>query len=576
MTSLMNVWNQDGFPSIATALLFGTTLVPLNQSTATTGYIPQIQTNGGLTLTAPSALGITWANVLAAGNTSGATDPIISSPQTLIFAANSVKIGVNGVSKSSSTGDILIGSGTRSGGSTQPIIVIGSGTGNALNTAVSPTIVIGSGTASLSGGGQIVIGSGTGSSTNGIAIGSSAVAGSGVAIGSSANVTGSGVGIGPTSTCGSANSVAIGINSTVSSTCAQGIAIGNGPIAIEDLDIAIGPLAGTVGTGGSGRRIAIGDAASAGAASIAYSIAIGSVATSSAAASIAIGRSCNAAGTDSIAISTSSIAATLNDIAIGSVSTTTGAGGGHSRICIGPSANAGSAGTLYNIAIGSQANANTANNNIAIGRLATATHSGSVAIGTSSTTTAANQIMLGNNATGGITQVYGDVGATGLMESAGYLVSLNQVRASIRPTAGQAVVSGSGFVVVVMDVVTYASDYGSPAITSAVSALQTRADRCMIGYFNLFAVFNAPPAANGFFTIRIQKNTNGVVSTISSQQVFVLAGVTDYATAVPFSDFNAAVPAANVYYYCDVDNPALFGQTYTIQTNTHFVGQMTN
>lgn len=454
MTSPMNVYNQDGFPSIANALLFGTTLVPLNQSTATTGFIPQIQTNGGLTLTAPSGLGITWANALTAGNTSGANDAIMSAGQALNFADGTVKI-----------------------------------------------------------------------------------------------------------------------NGTVGGT--NSIAVGNAAVGVSTRDIAFGSSATTTGTAGSAQeRIAIGVSATAGAGSVNYSIALGSLASSTATSSIAIGRAATATGLNSVSIGSTTTSLASADVAIGQNCAATGAGA-HSRISIGQDCIAGAAGQFYSIAVGSQSNS-TSTNTIAIGRLTSATHTNSVALGVSAATTATNQIMLGNNATGGLTQIYGSVGANGRMESAGYLVSFNQVRAAIRPTAGQAIVSGAGATVIDMATVTYTSDYGTPAITSVASQLQTRANRCMTGFLNMIIVFNAPPAANGFITTRIMKNTNGVNTIMAVHSYYVLAGLLGYSVSIPFSDYNAATPAPNVYYFCDTDNPALFGQIYTVQTTTHFVGQMTN
>lgn len=571
MSTPSNVWNTDGFPSIASALLFGTTLVPLNQSTATTGYIPQIQTNGGLTLTVPSGLGITWANVLAAGNTSGANNAIMSAGQSLSFADNTVKIN--------------------------SVAALG---------------------------------------VNAIAIGTlSSASTSGVAVGASAITSGSGVAIGASSTCPS-NAVAIGINANVASTAAQGVAIGNGPIVVEDMDIAIGALSLTAGTTGNGRRIAIGDGATAGAASIPYSIAIGSIASSTGSSSIAIGRASAVSSTQSIAIGISTIPSGSNDICLGPNAITPGTGGSGGRISIGSSSSAGAAAIPFSIAVGANAvaansstisigrlagsvasalqsvnigistssagnndinigsNASTTNsarsarvnigvnattsgdNAVAIGPNTTVTHNGSSVLGRNATSTADNQVTLGNNAVGACNAVLADVGTTGNLQSTGYLITFNQVRGSISAGGAQVIATGAGFTVIGFPTVDYASDYGSPAITSVASQLQTRANRCMIGFLNLTIAFAAGPAVNGFFNVRINKNTNGVVTTVASHSVFVLAAVTDYNISIPFSNFNATTPAPNVFYYCDADNPAGFAQNYTVANSTHFVGQMTN
>ena len=569
MSSPSNVWNTDGFPSIAYALLFGTTLVPLNQSTATTGFIPQVQTNGGLTLTAPSGLGITWADVLAAGNTSGANNAIMSAGQALNFADGTVKI----------------------------------------NSAAAL-------------------------GTNAVAIGTSSSAGaSGVAVGASATANSTGVAVGSTATSPS-NAVAVGNGATVASTSAQGIAIGNLTTAVEDLDIVLGSLSLTVGTGGNGRRIAIGDGATAGAASTPYSIAIGSISSSTANSSIAIGRAATVSSTQSIGIGISTIPSGSNDICLGPNAITPGTGGAGGRISIGSSTTAGAASVPFSLAIGANASA-AGSAAIAIGRLATATplqsisigiststagnndiafgsqavttnaarsarisigvncavsgdqatglgtnvtvtHNNSTAIGRNAATTADNQIMIGNNASGTTNQVYHDVGTAGLMESSGYCVTFNQVRASIQPTAGQVIASGAGFTIINMATVNYSSDYGTPSIASVASQIQTRANRSMVGALTVNMTFAGLPVAAGHLQCRIQKNTNGVINTMASTDFYVTGGMTTYSFTIPFVDYNATTPAPNVYYYCDINNPAAFARNMTINTATHFVCMMAN
>lgn len=566
---LTNVYNKDPGDGVATALLWGTTLTPLNQSNATIGFVPQVQSNGGLQLVAASGLGITWADTLAAGNTSGANNAIMSTGQALNFADGTVKIN--------------------------SVAVLGA---------------------------------------NAVAIGTSSSAGaSGVAVGASATANSTGVAIGSTATSPS-NAVAVGNGATVASTSAQGIAIGNLTTAVEDLDIVLGSLSLTVGTGGNGRRIAIGDGATAGAASTPYSIAIGSIASSTANSSIAIGRASTVSSTQSIGIGISTIPSGSNDICLGSNAVTPGTGGPGGRIAIGSSSTAGAASVPFSLAIGANASA-AGSAAIAIGRLATATplqsisigiststagnndiafgsqalttnaarsariaigvncavsgdqatglgtnvtvtHNNSTAIGRNAATTADNQIMIGNNATGTTNQVFMDVGTAGLMQSSGYCVTFNQVRASISPAVGQVVPSGTVAVAVTMATVNYASDYGTPAITSVASVFQTRANRCITGFTTLVISFAAPVVANGYFRINIGKNTNGALTNMSAHNCFVLAGTGSITQTVAFSDFNQVAPAPNVFYYVEVSNPAVFGVDYTIQTGSRFVAQFTN
>jgi autotransporter adhesin len=319
--------------------------------------------------------------------------------------------------------------------------------------------------------------------------------------------------------------------------------------------LAHGNAAVTVGSGAQG-RIAIGQSATAGAAAVNYSIAIGSTATSTGSSSIAFGRTATASALQSYAIGFSTSVVGNNDIAIGSAATTTTANSG--RIVMGTNATA------------------SGDQGVAIGSNTTVAHNNSVAIGRNATTTATNQIMIGNNASGGANQVFCNVGTTGLMESAGYCVTFNQVRASIQPTAGQVVPSGSGFVQVNMATVNYASDYGIPAITSTPSQIQTRANRTMTGYFNINLTFAGAVVGAGYMTIRIQKNTNGAITHMASNMCYIVPGSLSFVFTIPFQDFNQVVPAANVFYFCESDNNAVFGQNYTINPATHFVCQMTN
>lgn len=497
----MNVYNQDGFPSIANALLFGTTLVPLNQSTATTGFIPVIQTNGGLTLTAPSGLGITWANVLTAGNTSGATNPIISSGQSLVYAANNVRIGVGGSPASGLNGDVIIGSGTRSGGTNTPCIVIGNGTVTALNTATTATISIGGGVCSSGSGGNIAIGGALANAGQAIAIGQNALAQGGIALGSGSScATGSGV------------SIAIGNTAVVSNNATSSVVIGPSTIAASPSDISIGNSAITSGASG-GNRISIGSGATCGAASVQNAICIGPSTLAVNSGCVSLGNLASSAGTSSIALGPNCNAITTRDIAIGNTSITVGtAGSAQERIAIGANATAGAGSVNYSIAIGSTASSTglssiaigratsasalqsytlgfstsvVGNNDIAIGSAATTTtansgrivmgtnatasgdqgiaigsnttvaHNNSVAIGRNATTTAVNQIMIGNNASGGTNQVYHNVGITGITQSSGFLKSLWPVGGGLVNSGVQVIPNNSTYTNLVFGPVIY-------------------------------------------------------------------------------------------------------------------------
>ena len=291
MSTPSNVWNTDGFPSIAYALLFGTTLVPLNQSTATTGFIPQIQTNGGLTLTSPSGLGITWANALTAGNTSGANDAIMSAGRALNFSDGTVKI--NGA----------VG-GTNS-------ITIGTGASTTSNSDVS----IGNNASSTGGGGG-----------NRIAIGTNSISGAAsipfsLAIGADAAATGG---------------AAVAVGRLASATGLNAVSIGSTTTSLSSADIAIGQNCIATGAGAHS-RISIGQDCIAGAAGQFYSIAVGSQSNSTSTNSIAIGRLTRATHTNSVALGVSATTTATNQIMIGN-----NAAGGTNQVFL----DVGTAGTV--------------------------------------------------------------------------------------------------------------------------------------------------------------------------------------------------------------------------------------
>lgn len=497
MTSPMNVYNIDGFPSVANALLWGTTLTPLNQSTATVGYVPQVVTGGGLTLTPASGLGITWANVLAAGNTSGANNPTISSPQYITYAALGIGIGMNGDTKSVAAGEISIGGLTTSGG------------------------------------------------TNATVVGRSA-----------ASTGASGVAVGFSALCPGSSGVAAGVSSATASPS----------------DIAIGNAAVDVGTGQQG-RISIGQSSTAGTASVSYSIAMGSSASSTGDRSIAIGRLATSANIQGVAIGPSCTTGGTNDIAIGSVNTCVSGGGAHSRICIGTSSTAGASGNTYGISIGSQSVGSGAAS-IAIGRVATATHTNAVAIGISATTTANNQIMLGNNATGGLTQVRSDVGIGGEHVSAGFFRSVALVRAEINATgAAQTLAAAAAETVVQFPAVSYSEDHEAPNIQSVANQLQQRQNYSMTGIVQLELVFaGAGPAAAVEMTVRIKRDIGGVKVSVAKETYTIPAGLLAKSLTLAYTSY---VPSgADGFMECTIDNPSSVNMS--IGASSHFVGAYLN
>jgi hypothetical protein len=234
---------------------------------------------------------------------------------------------------------------------------------------------------------------------------------------------------------------------------------------------------------------------------------------------------------------------------------------------------AGAASQSFSICIGSASTA-TQSGSLAIGRLASSTHTNSTALGINATTTTTNQTVIGGSSN---TQVLATVGTTGLLESTGYVVSFNQVRASIAPSTTQNIASGASFTGILMATVVYASDYGSPSITSVASQIQTRANRNMAGYFVLSITFLAgAPVANSAITVRIQKNTNGVINSITASTITVTTAIASYFISIPFMDYNQTAVTTGIFYFCECDNNAAIGRTMQVQTATHFTAAMTN
>lgn len=329
---------------------------------------------------------------------------------------------------------------------------------------------------------------------------------------------------------------------------------GNGTTNSSPASTAITFGSGTTGTG-------------------ANSVSIGNTTTASGPSCISIGNGATTSGTQSTSLGTLATTGSDNDLSIGSNATCSGSGGSGSRIAIGVNTIAGAASQSFSICIGSASTA-TQSGSLALGRLASSTHTNSTALGINATTTAANQTVIAGSSN---TQVLCNVGTTGLLESTGFVVAFNQVRAGIQPTTTQTINSGLSATAVAFGTVTYASDYGSPSITSVASQLQTRANRTMVGMLSIHFIFSGGnPVSNGTIIVRIIKSTNGVPSTITQQTVSILTNSATYIVSVPFIDFNQVTPSPNVFYSVDMDNPALLGRALVIQTASHFNGNFIN
>lgn len=303
------------------------------------------------------------------------------------------------------------------------------------------------------------------------------------------------------------------------------------------------------------------------------SVSLGNGTVASGNSCISIGNNSSNTGTQGIGLGISTSTAGDNDFAACSNSQCVGTGGSGSRIGIGVNVVCGAASQSFCISIGAGSTA-TVTGAMALGRLASATHSNATAIGINATTVSSSQIMLGGT---GNQHVYSTVGNSGLMESSGYVVGNNQVRASIQPSGVQGIPSGSGMTTISFGSVAYASDYGSPLITSTPNQLQTRLNRNMDGYLSLHFIFSGGnPLANGVVTIRIRKSQNGSLSTITQQSVVILSTVAEYIVSVPFQDFNGASVISNIFYFAECDNNAIFGRLYNIQTASHFTASFIN
>jgi len=188
---------------------------------------------GTITIAAPTP---TWATVLAAGNTSGASNPTISAGQSIRFTSASANIGISGTGNTGlNTGDIVIAAGIALTGSGTNRCHFGTGTTGSVNVGSVACFAVNGSITSPDGGGVSILG-----------------------------------------TAGGSYDVAIGIASVTSGTGTNSrVALGrNALAAASNSDIAIGFQAATAGSGGAS-RIAIGAGSTAGAASVVFASAFG-------------------------------------------------------------------------------------------------------------------------------------------------------------------------------------------------------------------------------------------------------------------------------------------------------------
>ena len=193
-----------------------------------------------------------WSVVLAAGNTSGANNAIMSSGQGLIFVSG-IAIGNNSGLPTSSVSDaIAIGSGSTSATGFNALVI-----GNGATSSFSKATAIGF-EAVANGASAISVGSGaTTTGNNTIAIGTSAQAtvADAAAIGNGADATASGAyAIGPNSNSGAQDSIAFGRDALASHAGAVAIGPGSKTDAIGQIklgsSLACNQVFGGVGLNG--------------------------------------------------------------------------------------------------------------------------------------------------------------------------------------------------------------------------------------------------------------------------------------------------------------------------------------
>jgi Head domain of trimeric autotransporter adhesin len=367
-----------------------------------------------------------WSQTLAAGNTSGAYNPTISSGQQIQYmaglmigggtypasATDAQSVAVGGGAIASFLGAVVVGPLSQStfegalalgynAWATQRYSIALSTTSRA--TAERAIAIGPSTTASVLG--AIVLGANS-SATAGsaIAIGytTTSQAGFGIAIGNGSQVYGTqGIAIGNTALSNASNGTAIGTESDTEASYA--IAIGYQAVAGSAGVGTYGVAIGTQSTTNAPEATALGYFARS---TNSYTVTIGSNATTSGVNSIAIGYQSSATATDTVVVGRGASATATQGISIGAVVANTAQYG----IGIGTQASVGGGGAnAYGIGIGYIAIA-TGLSAIALGAGASSAGSKSVAIGDSATTggfadsvalgrsatcTAANQIMMG-------------------------------------------------------------------------------------------------------------------------------------------------------------------------------------
>lgn len=203
-------WTNKGNFS-ADALLFGTTSVPLGTGTLTNGYV--LTYNAGTLSLSPTAAGPAnpLSDVLLAGNTTGASNIVISSPQQITYAG-----GIT-IASSSANSNVIIGP-------------------SATSTALANGLSVGAGAQSSATGASSFGANANASGTNAFALGASSTASGtdSLGLGNGASTAGfaSSVALGPGATNTAANQIMLGTNafSVVnpgSLSFSTGLAVGN-------------------------------------------------------------------------------------------------------------------------------------------------------------------------------------------------------------------------------------------------------------------------------------------------------------------------------------------------------------
>ena len=220
-----------------------------------TGWIPI--TGGGAVET--------WAQTLVAGNTSGATNPVLSAGRTLIFEDN-ICIGGSNLPLTSTTAAILIGDGIVPGG--LQCVQVGK---SAVATAAGCTL-IGSST------------TGTGASATALGYGAQALGLQATALGYNAQCTANALAVGINTLANGTGACVFGVGAS-STTFTNTTVLGTSALVNGNNGVSAG-FGATAGAAG----VAVGNSASAGAAS---ATAVGDGTSSNGANSSSFGKSAN-------------------------------------------------------------------------------------------------------------------------------------------------------------------------------------------------------------------------------------------------------------------------------------------